>query len=247
MADTLIVDHLQLTDPNKDKDEIWKQGEQLCRWMDIVLQYRTHLHTSASTGWIPEKLFSKQFFAAVLCAQVIDSELDGRGTDAGRWERESVEELWAGFMAYCGYLDRLLDVAQWCKEYQPDAHDELHPNHQSVSPMHPMMVAVPPAILKTRHVSSSNRPPPQPHLHDEENIKRFCRLWGFTEDESLYISRTRLNRLIVRTAIHRTLCLLRRCGLPKVRMNTQPTSLFFLSRTWASSDWDPKRFGLMIA
>lgn len=135
--------------------------------MYLVLQHRAHSPISAAMG---AKWLSGEFFTALVWPARLPS-LQPDDDPIDRYSEikilQLIERLWAGFAAYSGYMDRLQDVAQWLKEHEPRLH----------------MIAVRPANLGTCRPLSSNRLPPQPHIQDEENIKRFCRLWGLPEDE----------------------------------------------------------------
>ncbi|KAK1780747.1 hypothetical protein QBC45DRAFT_94370 [Copromyces sp. CBS 386.78] len=87
-------------------------------------------------------------------------------------------------MAYSGYLDRWQDTAEWCKEHQPLYDDKPQLDHQSTYPADPKTSVVRPATMKHRYPPGSNLPLPQPSLQDEENLKRFYRLWGLPDDEA---------------------------------------------------------------
>ncbi|KAK3493908.1 heterokaryon incompatibility protein-domain-containing protein [Neurospora crassa] len=144
VADSLLLDHIELTDAE---------------------------HTAMGAEWLSREFFTALVWPARRFSFLPDGDPKDRYSQINNLQR--VERLWTGFTAYFGYMDRLHDVAQWCKEHEPRLYDQM---------------VVWSVDLGTRQSPSPNRLPPRPHIQDEENIPQFCRLWGLPEDERpLYV------------------------------------------------------------
>ncbi|EGO60361.1 hypothetical protein NEUTE1DRAFT_143800 [Neurospora tetrasperma FGSC 2508] len=173
VADTLLLDRIELTDANHSEMDELKEVQNLCRWMYLVLQHRPHSPLSAGlgAGWLSREFFTALVWPAQRFSLLPDDDPKDPYSQINNLQR--MERLWAGFTAYFGFMDRLHDVAQWCKEHGPRLYA-----HMLIRPAH----------LGTRQSPSSNRLPPQPHIYDEENVRQFCRLWGLPEDKRpLYV------------------------------------------------------------
>lgn len=173
VADTLLLDRIELTDANHSEMDELKEVQTLCRWMYLVLQHRPHSPLLAAMGaeWLSREFFTALVWPARRFGLLPDDDPKDPYSRINILQR--MERLWAGFAAYFGYMDRLQDVAQWYKE-----HGSRLYNHMLIRPAH----------LGTCQSPNSNRLPPRPHIQDGENIKQFCRLWGLPEDERpLYV------------------------------------------------------------
>lgn len=147
-ADTAVIDCVHLTDAGGSERQGREVAEKLCRWVYLVLQHQMDVQASTAKSLFSREQLPLEFFEAIACPDHVPPQDDGESMlkylKAKR--RRVSEELRAGFMAYTGYLDRMQDVAQWCKEHDPPDCSKHH-----------YIAAVRPGALNICHRRSNRR------------------------------------------------------------------------------------------